>query len=145
MADPHALSMIRSVGTVFVPVIDQNRALSFYTEILRFEKRMDFEYGPGLRWIEVSPPGSNHRIALVSNSEGTARPGLHTYCALEVQDADDSHAALKSRGADVSIIGGPGTQRTGLFGNIVVKNPVPRQFYVHDPDRNRFLVVQVAT
>ena len=144
MADARALSMIRSVGTVFVPVSDQNRALSFYTEILRFEKRVDFEYGPGLRWIEVAPPGSNHRIALVSHSEGAVHPGLHTHCALEVQDADASHAALKSRGADVSIIGGPGTQRTGLFGNTVVKDPVPRQFYVHDPDGNRFLVVEVA-
>lgn len=142
MTDPHPSPAIHSVGTVFVPVTDQIRALSFYIEILGFEKLIDIEYGTGERWIEVAPARSAHRIALVPSSEGSVRPGLHTYCAFEVRDADASHAALKSQGVDVSAIGRPGTGRTGLFGKNLVKNPIPPQFYLHDPDGNRFLVVQ---
>ena len=145
MTDQHALPPILNVGTVFVPVANQVRALSFYTDTLGFEMRFDFEYGGGQRWLEVAPPGSVHRLALVPGTEGPPRPGLHTYCALEVENAQTTHAALKSRGVKVTDIAGQGTERTGLFtDNVVVKNPVPSQFYLHDPDGNRFLVVQTG-
>lgn len=145
MPEQAPLPPIRNVGTVFVPVADQARALSFYTETLGFDKRFDFEYGDGHRWIEVAPPGSTHRIALVPKSEGSARPGHHTYCALEVESAQATHSALKARGVSVSEIGRQGTARRGLFSdNVVVVNPVPPQFYLQDPDQNRFLVVQTG-
>jgi catechol 2,3-dioxygenase-like lactoylglutathione lyase family enzyme len=134
---------LRNVGTVFVPVTDQDRALSFYSETLGFETRSDFEYGSGLRWIEIAPPGSPHRIALVPRIEGSVRTGPHTYCAFEADNAEDIHQLLKSRGVNVSEIARAGSERTGLFADdVVVKNPVPPQFYLHDPDGNRFLVVQ---
>ena len=56
---------ITQVATVFVPVADQKRALVFYLDKLGFEKRADFSYGEGSRWIEVAPPGSAIAIALV--------------------------------------------------------------------------------
>lgn len=143
MVKPHALPLIRNVGTVFVPVADQARSLAFYTDTLGFEKRFDFEYGDGQRWIEVAPPGSAHRIALVPRTEGPSCPGVHTYCALEAVNAETVHSALKSHGVTVSDIGQAGSARTGLFAdNVVVKNPVPPQFFLRDPDGNRFLVVQ---
>ena len=55
---------ITGVGTVGVPVTDQDRALEFYVGKLGFEKRRDLPFGPG-RWIEVAPPGSPTTIALV--------------------------------------------------------------------------------
>ena len=143
MAQHRASPRFRNVGTVFVPVADQDRALSFYNDILGFETRFDFEYGHGLRWIEIAPPGSPHRIALVPTTEGSVRTGPHTYCALEVDNAEDIHQALKSRGVKVSEIARAGSERTGLFADdVIVRNPVPPQFYLHDPDGNRFLVVQ---
>jgi catechol 2,3-dioxygenase-like lactoylglutathione lyase family enzyme len=145
MTQQQPLPPILNVGTVFVPVANQARALSFYTDTLGLEKRFDFEYGGGQRWIEVAPSGSAHRIALVPNTEGSPRAWLSTYCALEVENAEVTHAALKSRGVRVSDIAGQGTERTGLFtDDVVVKNPVPPQFYLHDPDGNRFLVVQIG-
>jgi catechol 2,3-dioxygenase-like lactoylglutathione lyase family enzyme len=48
---------ITGVGTVGVPVTDQDRALQFYVGKLGFEKRRDIPFGAG-RWIEVAPPGS---------------------------------------------------------------------------------------
>ena len=71
---------IKQVGTVFVPVIDQDRALEFYLDKLGFEKRSDFPYGDGSRWIEVAPPGAA-TISLVPPSEGKAARGAETHCA----------------------------------------------------------------
>lgn len=143
MNEQQALPTIFNVGTVYVPVTDQAKALSFYTDSLGFEKRFDFEYGGGQRWIEVSPPGCAHRVALVPRTEGSAPSGAHTYCALEVENAETARATLKSRGIRVSDIATQGSERKGLFAdNAAVKDPVPPQFYLHDPDGNRFLVVQ---
>src|SRR3954466_3239231 len=49
---------ISQVGTVMVPVTDQDRALEFYVGTLGFEKRTDTPYGEGARWGEVAPPGA---------------------------------------------------------------------------------------
>lgn len=58
MTDSANKTRITQVGTVFVPVADQDRALEFYLSKLGFEKRADFPYGEGSRWIEVAPPGA---------------------------------------------------------------------------------------
>jgi hypothetical protein len=53
MTDPANTTRIRQVGTVFVPVADQDRALKFYLDKLGFEKRADFPYGEGSRCFGV--------------------------------------------------------------------------------------------
>ena len=93
MTTQHTPVKINQVGTVFVSVADQNRALAFYVDVLKFEKRFDFNYGDGQRWIEVAPAGSAHRIALVPRSEGRAPAGVQTHCALETPDVERIHAA----------------------------------------------------
>lgn len=65
MNDTASTTRITQVGTVFVPVTDQDRALEFYLDKLGFEKRGDFEYGDGSRWVEVAPPGSKDRKSVV--------------------------------------------------------------------------------
>jgi catechol-2,3-dioxygenase len=70
MTDTANTTRIGQVGTVFVPVADQDRALEFYLDKLGFEKRADFPYGEGSRWIEVAPPGSEIAIALVPAERG---------------------------------------------------------------------------
>ena len=135
---------IGQIGTVFVPVRDQDRALEFYVNTLGFEKVYDFQYGDGWRWVEVAPPGSNHRIALVPPQEGSSIQGNATYCAVETPDIEGDHANLRERGVDVDpVIAREGTSRQGLFSlEASVSNPVPAQFFFRDPDGNRFLVVQ---
>jgi catechol 2,3-dioxygenase-like lactoylglutathione lyase family enzyme len=50
MTDTPSTARITEVGTVFVPVSDQDRALEFYVGTLGFEKRVDFVGGEeGLR------------------------------------------------------------------------------------------------
>ena len=52
------MSAVTHVGTVIVPVADQDAALAFYTGTLGFEMRIDGEFAPGQRWLEVAPPGA---------------------------------------------------------------------------------------
>jgi catechol 2,3-dioxygenase-like lactoylglutathione lyase family enzyme len=47
--------MIARIGTVIVPVADQDAALAFYRDTLGFELRMDVGY-QGMRWLTVGPP-----------------------------------------------------------------------------------------
>ena len=42
---------ITRIGTVIVPVKDQEQALAFYVDALGFEKRLDAPFGRGGRWI----------------------------------------------------------------------------------------------
>jgi catechol 2,3-dioxygenase-like lactoylglutathione lyase family enzyme len=135
---------VSEVGAVFVPVADQERALEFYVGTLGFEKRADFVYGGHHRWIEVAPPGAANTIALVPPSEGRSAGGDVARCAFASADIEADHARLRDRGADVDAqIARAGTPRTGLVSSdATVEDPVPAQFFVRDPDGNRFLIVQ---
>jgi catechol 2,3-dioxygenase-like lactoylglutathione lyase family enzyme len=135
---------IRDIGAVFVPVADQDRSLAFFVDKLGFEKRVDFVYGGQHRWIEVAPPGAANTIALVPPSEGASAGGDVARCAFATADIEADHATLRARGVDVDAdIARTGTPRSGLVSSAVsVEDPVPAQFFVRDPDGNRFLIVQ---
>ena len=144
MTSTESKTRIRQVGTVFVPVADQDRALAFYLDKLGFEKRVDFSYGKVHRWIEVAPPGSTNAIALVSATEGKSAGGNQTHCAFATDDIESDHATLRARGVDVDAeIARKGTGRPGLLSiEVIVEDPVPPQFFFRDIDGNRFLIVQ---
>ena len=135
---------ISQVATVFVPVTDQDRALEFYVGTLGFEKRVDFVYGGRHRWVEVAPPGSVFALALVAPGEGRLPGGDATRCALVADDAEATHAALRSRGVDVdATVARAGTPRSGLLSlDVSIADPVPPQFFFRDLDGNRFLIVE---
>lgn len=144
MTHTKMMTQIKQVGTVFVPVTDQERSLEFYLEQLGFGKRGDFTYGEGHRWIEVAPPDSTIAIALVPTSEGESASAGETRCALSTEDIEADHARMRANGVDVDAeIGRMGTSRPGLFSTQVkVKDPMPPQFSFRDPDGNRFLIVE---
>jgi catechol 2,3-dioxygenase-like lactoylglutathione lyase family enzyme len=136
---------LREVGTVFVPVADQDRALAFYVDTLGFEKRADFPYGEGgSRWIEVAPPGAANTIALVPPDEGRPAGGDEAYCAFATDDIEADHATLRARGVDVDAeIARAGKRGSGLVSlDVTVGDPVPPQFFFRDTDGNRFLIVE---
>jgi catechol 2,3-dioxygenase-like lactoylglutathione lyase family enzyme len=120
-------TQITQIGTVIIPVTDQDRALEFYVDTLGFEKRMDAPFGEGGRWVEVAPPGAATSIALVAPREGDPT-GFEVSFA--TQDAEADHAALLARGVDAD----PEVMRMGEF--------VPPMFTFRDPDGNRFRVVE---
>jgi catechol 2,3-dioxygenase-like lactoylglutathione lyase family enzyme len=120
-------TQITQVGTVVVPVTDQDRALEFYVGTLGFETRLDGEYGEGERWLEVAPHGAETSIALVRASSGG---GGGIEVSFNTRDADADHAALRARGVDAD----EQVLRMGDY--------VPPMFTFRDPDGNRFRMVQ---
>jgi len=129
MAETESRTRITQVGTVIVPVTDQDRALEFYVETLGFEKRTDSPFGDGERWIEVAPPGAATTIAIVPPREGQSA-GIETRVGFTTDDVDADHADLRARGVDAD----EAVMRMG--------DPVPPMFFFHDPDGNKFFVVQ---
>ena len=83
---------ISEIGTVGIPVADQERALTFYRDTLGFEVRMDASYGPD-RWIELAPRGGATSIALVQ-ARGDLAAGVDTG-----HPVDDRRRRRGSRGA----------------------------------------------
>jgi catechol 2,3-dioxygenase-like lactoylglutathione lyase family enzyme len=144
MTEAAGRTRITEVGTVFVPVADQERALEFYLDELGFEKRADFLYGGGSRWIEVAPPGAANTISLVPPSEGRPAGGDEAHCAFATEDIEADHATLRAGGVEVDAdIARKGTRRSGLISTDAgIDDPVPSQFFFRDIDGNRFLIVQ---
>jgi catechol 2,3-dioxygenase-like lactoylglutathione lyase family enzyme len=126
---------VSQIGTVMVPVSDQDRAIEFYVEKLGFEKRADVPFGGGERWVEVAPAGAATTLALVPPREdqaGAPTIGTEARVALTSEDIDADHASLRARGVDVD----DEIMRMG--------DPVPPMFFFRDQDSNRFLMVARA-
>jgi catechol 2,3-dioxygenase-like lactoylglutathione lyase family enzyme len=126
MTDTETRLHITQVGTVGVPVKDQDRALEFYLGKLGFEKRMDVPYGEGERWVEVAPSGAATTIALVRARVGEPT-GIDTQVRLTTRDAEADHADLRASGADAD--------------PEIIRYPVP-MFVLRDPDGNRLRIVE---
>jgi catechol 2,3-dioxygenase-like lactoylglutathione lyase family enzyme len=131
MAETGTTTHITQVGTVIVPVSDQDRALAFYLDKLGFEKRADIPFGNGDRWVEVSPPGAATSLALMPPREGEA-VGIPTRVAFSTTDIDADHTDLRARGVDVD----EEVMRMG--------DPVPPMFFFRDQDANSFFIVQTS-
>ncbi|WP_217183664.1 VOC family protein [Streptomyces sp. AC495_CC817] len=86
-----------------VPVADVERAKIFYRDRLGFRLDVDVAPQPGVRIVQLTPPGSACSITLAEGlptldmPAGTLR-GLH----LVVSDIEASRAELVERGVDIS-------------------------------------------
>ena len=129
MTDTQTPTRITQLGTVMVPVSDQDRALDFYTGKLGFEKRADIPFGHGDRWVEVAPAGAATTIALVPPREGEPT-GIQTRVGFTSEDIDADHASLLAQGVDVD----EAVMRMG--------DPVPPMFFFRDQDGNQLMAVQ---
>ena len=121
---------INQIGTIVIPVSDQERAIEFYVGTLGFEKRTDIPFGNGYRWVEVGPADGVTTIAIVPPPPGKPTGNVETGIALNTDDVDADHAEMKARGVDVD----PEVSRMG--------DPVPPMFWFRDLDGNSLLVVE---
>ena len=108
-----------------VPVADQDAALRFYTEVLGCELVFDGEPAPGVRMIEVRPPGSDVGIVLLP-------PGSPIPVAVRMGtgDADEAFARVGAAGGEVdddAVLRWPG---------------VPPMFAFHDPEGNGLVYLE---
>jgi len=121
---------ISKVGTICVPVSDQERAIEFYVETLGLEKRTDVPFGNGYRWVEVGPVGAETTVAIVPPPPGNPTGNVQTGICLNTDDVDAVHADLASRGVDVDAE----ISRMG--------DPVPPMFWFRDPTGHTLMVVE---
>jgi len=112
-----------------VPVSDVERAKAFYTEKAGFTLDMDAEVGGGVRFIQLTPPGSPASIAIGSGLSGMP-PGSVEGLQLVVTDIEAARAELAGRGVEVSDV------QTFGWGSFV---------FFSDPDGNGWAVQQVPS
>jgi catechol 2,3-dioxygenase-like lactoylglutathione lyase family enzyme len=124
-------SRVSKVGTVVIPVSDQDREIDFYVGKLGFEKRADIPFGNGYRWVEVAPADADTTIALAPPPEGRPTGNRETGIGLYTEDIDAFHAELKDAGVDID----PEVSRMG--------DPVPPLCWLRDPEGNTLMVVEM--
>jgi catechol 2,3-dioxygenase-like lactoylglutathione lyase family enzyme len=112
---------------VGVPVSDVDRAIAFYTEKAGFHLDVDVTVREGLRFVQLTPPGSACSICIGVGFIDMA-PGSLRNLQLVVTDIEEARAELAGRGMDVS---GVDVQPWGSF------------VYFRDPDGNAWSVQQL--
>jgi lactoylglutathione lyase len=116
-----------AIPAVGIAVRDQDRALTFYTEILGLQKQLDVPLPQFGRWITVAPLGSATSIALVPADESNPA-GLETGIRLATPDAAAMHEYLRSHNVAVD--------------ELLLWEGVPPMFAFRDPDGNGLEMVQ---
>ncbi|MDX8150478.1 glyoxalase superfamily protein [Patulibacter brassicae] len=112
---------------VVVPVTDVDRAKAFYADQVGFVVDHDHRVHEGLRFVQLTPPGSGCSIA-IGDGVTDAAPGSVTGVQLVVADIEQAHRELTERGVDVSPID---------------DQPWGRFVFFADPDGNRWSVQQL--
>jgi catechol 2,3-dioxygenase-like lactoylglutathione lyase family enzyme len=112
---------------VNVPVSDVDRAKAFYVDQVGFHLDNDAVVTEGLRFIQLTPPGSMCSISIGSGLTDGA-PGSSRGLQLVVDDAQAAHDELASRGVEVSDVD---------------DQPWGRFVTFSDPDGNGWLLQQV--
>jgi catechol 2,3-dioxygenase-like lactoylglutathione lyase family enzyme len=113
---------------VQVPVSDVDRARDFYTQRAGFVLDHDHEVGGGIRFVQLTPPGSGASIA-IGTGLTTMPPGSVEGLQLVVDDVEAARDELTGRGLDVGD---------------VQDFPWGRFLFFADPDGNRWAVQQIV-
>ena len=89
------------IELIFVPVTDVDRAKEFYADKVGFHVDFDHRVNEGLRFVQLTPPGSACSIAF---GEGLIDmpPGSQKGIQVVVPDADEAYAHLTSYGVDAT-------------------------------------------
>jgi|SRR5215471_3927698 len=114
---------------VVVPVSDVDRAKAFYTERVGFNADHDHRLGEGVRFVQLTPPGSACSIAIGTGLGDDSAPGSVKGLQVVVEDADAARAELAGRGVDVGE---------------VQEFPWGRFVFFSDPDGNRWSVQELG-
>lgn len=115
------------IELIFVPVTDTDRAKAFYSERLGWNVDHDQTVQPGLRFVQITPPGSACSIAFGEGISEEA-PGSMRNVQVVIDDADATRAALVEAGVEASEVD---EQAWGRFITFA------------DPDGNRWTLQQL--
>ena len=112
---------------VQVPISDVDRAKAYYTEKVGFDADVDITVREGLRFVQLTPPGSACSIA-IGTGLSDMQPGTVQGLQVVVEDIDAARTDLANRGVEV------GEVEVFDWGSFV---------YFSDPDGNGWAVQQV--
>ncbi|MEZ3159519.1 VOC family protein [Microbacterium sp. BWT-B31] len=115
------------IELIYVPVTDVDRAKDFYVKI-GFHADHDHTPFDGLRFVQLTPPGSACSIAFGTGLGVDLEPGRQNTIQVVVPDADEALAHLRGLGVEAD---GVDEQAWGRF----VSFP--------DPDGNRWTLQQL--
>ena len=110
-----------------VPVSNVDAAIAFYRDKVGFHLDQDHEVNDGLRFVQLTPPGSACSIALGKGIVDSA-PGSLKGLQLVVSNIHDARSELIGRGVEV------GDVQTFPWGSFV---------FFKDPDGNSWSVQQL--
>ncbi|MEU4082052.1 glyoxalase [Streptomyces venezuelae] len=135
-----------TLEVVPVPVTDLDEAKEFYAEKCGFTVDLDTELAPGMRLVQLTPPGSRCSLTLLSGMPampGTKEMAPGTLQGLQfcVTDIEAARAELVGRGIDVSPV-----QHVGENGWEPGKGETWNSFMTfEDPDGNGWVVQEAPS
>ena len=118
-----------------IVVSNQDEALRFYTEVLGFEKRADYQLPGQPRWLTVAPRGQDVELILVKGAyELDPRPASDAdsggnHHVFTTDDCRRDFAAMAARGLKFK-------------DDAPVEAPYGIAAYFTDPDGNHFALLQ---
>jgi len=118
--------MITHLKFMSIPVLDQARALKFYTEKLGFKVATDQLMGAGKRWIELRIGKAETRVVLFTMDGEEDRIGTQMNCSIACDDVEATWRQLSERGVE--------------FDRPPQKQPWGTYVIMKDSEGNRFVV-----
>ena len=115
-----------------IPVSDVDAAKAFYTEQVGFNLDHDANPTPGMRVVQMTPPGSACSV-VIGEGLPLGQPGSVKGVQLVVEDIDAVREQLAGRGVGVSEV-----QQLGPEGT-----PGSRFLFFDDPDGNTWSVQEL--
>ena len=116
------------IELIAVPVTDVDRAKAFYVDQVGFHADHDFPVSEGLRFVQLTPPGSACSIVIGEGITGMA-PGSQTGIQVVVPDADAAREHLLTNGVEATEVD---------------DQPWGRFVFFSDPDGNRWALQQLV-
>jgi predicted enzyme related to lactoylglutathione lyase len=108
-----------------IPVSDVDAAKNFYAQVVGFNVDHDISPGPGMRVVQLTPPGSPCSV-VIGEGMPLGEPGTTKGAQLVVDDIDAARAELVDRGLEITEV-----QQLGPEGA-----PGSRFAFFSDPDGN---------
>ena len=117
---------------IAIPVSDVDAAKRFYGEVVGFHVDHDVAPGPGMRVVQLTPPGSPCSV-VIGEGMPLGEPGSSKGMQLVVDDLDAARAELVGRGLQISEVQQFGPE--GVTGS--------RFAFFADPDGNGWAVQEI--
>jgi catechol 2,3-dioxygenase-like lactoylglutathione lyase family enzyme len=92
------MQAIDKVSTITIAVRDQDEALTWFTQMLGFEKRVD-QQGKGFRWLTVAPP-QQIEVEFLLASWFPDRVGKNATWVISTRDCQGGYEELKGKGIE---------------------------------------------